>query len=395
LEQLNKDLENPNELDEKASEDLQEAGQDQKQGSESLENNNKKDAAKSQKKAADKMKKAADKMAKAKSQEQNQQAAENIKDLKQILDNLLTLSFNQEELMKELKVINQQDPNYLKLTQNQLKLKDDSKIIEDSLLALAKRVHQIKSFVTREVTSMQNYIDESIKAVRQRRPDMAAGKGQFAMTSMNNLALMLNEVLSKMQDEQQDGKATGGMMCKKPGKKGKPASLGNLQKQLSQRIQQLQKSGATGKALSKELAKMAAEQEMLRNSLKELDGGKEGQNGKNGSQAGSSQQLKELAKKMEENEKDLVNKRITQETILRQNEILTRLLEAEQAKRERETDQKRESNTGKVLEKPIPPSIEKYLQEKEKQIELLRTIPPSLTPYYKKEVNEYFQKLQN
>jgi hypothetical protein len=374
---------------------LQEAGQDQKQGSESLENNNKKDAAKSQKKAADKMKKAADKMAKAKSQEQNQQAAENIKDLKQILDNLLTLSFNQEELMKELKVINQQDPNYLKLTQNQLKLKDDSKIIEDSLLALAKRVHQIKSFVTREVTSMQNYIDESIKAVRQRRPDMAAGKGQFAMTSMNNLALMLNEVLSKMQDEQQDGKATGGMMCKKPGKKGKPASLGNLQKQLSQRIQQLQKSGATGKALSKELAKMAAEQEMLRNSLKELDGGKEGQNGKNGSQAGSSQQLKELAKKMEENEKDLVNKRITQETILRQNEILTRLLEAEQAKRERETDQKRESNTGKVLEKPIPPSIEKYLQEKEKQIELLRTIPPSLTPYYKKEVNEYFQKLQN
>ena len=98
---------------------------------------------------------------------------------------------------------------------------------------------------------------------------------------------------------------------------------------------------------------------------------------------------------MEENEKDLVNKKITQETILRQNEILTRLLEAEKAKRERETENRRESNTGKVIDKPIPPSIENYLKEKEKQIELLRTIPPSLTPYYKKEVNEYFQKLQN
>ena len=32
---------------------------------------------------------------------------------------------------------------------------------------------------------------------------------------------------------------------------------------------------------------------------------------------------------------------------------------------------------------------------KEKEIDLIKTISPSLMPYYKQEVNEYFQKIEN
>ena len=97
--------------------------------------------------------------------------------------------------------------------------------------------------------------------------------------------------------------------------------------------------------------------------------------------------------KMEENEIDLVNKKITEETIRRQREIETRLLEAEESLRERELDQKREGETANPYENIVPKAFEEYFKIKEKEIELLKTVPPKLYPYYKKEVNEYFKRI--
>jgi hypothetical protein len=36
--------------------------------------------------------------------------------------------------------------------------------------------------------------------------------------------------------------------------------------------------------------------------------------------------------------------------------------------------------------------FEEYQKEKEKQQELLRTIPPSFTPFYKQKVKDYFNE---
>ena len=40
-----------------------------------------------------------------------------------------------------------------------------------------------------------------------------------------------------------------------------------------------------------------------------------------------------------------------------------------------------------------PEEYEEYRKRKEQEVELLRTLPPSLKPYYKGKVNEYFNKL--
>ena len=88
-----------------------------------------------------------------------------------------------------------------KLAQQQLKLQDDSKIIEDSLIALSKRVFEIESFVTRELGQMKKYMNESTNTIKQRRIGQTTGKQQMAMTSMNNLALMLAESLKNMQND--------------------------------------------------------------------------------------------------------------------------------------------------------------------------------------------------
>ena len=124
-------------------------------------------------------------------------------------ENLFQLSFDQEEVLKGFKKTSNVDPQYVTLSQKQLKVKTDSKVISDSLLALSRRVFEIKSFVTRELSSMNAKIEESIDAIKARRQDQTLTKQQFAMSSMNNLALMLDDVLNQMQNQMAESKKAG------------------------------------------------------------------------------------------------------------------------------------------------------------------------------------------
>lgn len=96
---------------------------------------------------------------------------------------------------------------------------------------------------------------------------------------------------------------------------------------------------------------------------------------------------------MEQTEMDLVNKQLTDQMLKRQQEIVTRLLETEKSAREQDMDDERKGETAKDYEKEMPKAFEEYLRLKEKEVELLKTVPPKLYPYYKKEVNEYFKRV--
>ena len=394
-EKMNEEMESPQEMDDtdKMEEEISE---DQQESSQQLQKQKNQKASESQQGASDKMKKMAQKMKERLQEMQSEQAQEDAEDLRAISENLLTLSFNQEELMKDFRNINQSDPRFVELGQQQLKLRDDAKIIEDSLRALAKRVFQIESFVTREVGDMNDYMEDGIKYIRESRPHIAAGKQQQAMTSMNNLALMLNETLDNMQQQMAAGMQGGaGKPQKKPGqdqqgqgKGGKP-SLGQMQQQLSNQISNLKKSGMSGRALSEQLAKLAAQQEAIRRQMQEMSKGGKGKGGKGSGQGGEGQReggqqpggkekggkdgegdggkegsggnLSELIKQMEQNEEDLVNKRLTQELINRQQQITTRMLEAEKSMREQKMDEERKGETAQPRKnekfRPISSSI--------------------------------------
>jgi len=386
LEEMNQELKNPKAMPDLDKEQEQ-IEQEQQNTKESLDNNKKKKASQSQQKMSQQMKQMGEKLEQMQQSMEMQMVQENFQDLLNIEDNLLKLSFSQEELMKEFRNVNQSDPRFVELSQTQLKLKDDSQVIEDSLLSLAKRVFQISSFVTREVGEMNKYMDESVKALRDRNKNEAVGKQQFTMTSMNNLALLLNDVIKQMQQQMAD--AMGSPNKQSQGQQKMPG-LSELQKQLNEKIENLKKSGKSGRQLSEELAKLAAEQEMIREALKEQQqqaGEKRNQQGKGGAQ--------EAIQKMEETELDLVNKNLTQRMIERQKDILSRLLEAENAQREREMKQEREGETAKQREREVPPAFKEYIKTKEQEIELLKTVPPKLNPYYKNQVNEYFKRLNN
>ncbi len=383
IQKKNEDLKNPKPMED-FEQQSQEIEQDQQKANDALEQKDAQKAAEQQQKAGQKMQRMAQQMQQMMQSGEMEAAMEDYQTLRQILDNLIKLSFEQEEILDGFGEVQQADPRFLTLSQRQIKLKDDAKVVEDSLRALAERVFQIESFVTRELTNMNDYLDQSIEAVKERRPRVAITKQQFAMTAINNLALLLNDVLDQMQNAMAS-MMPGQQMANKPGN---TPSMSQMQEQLNQQIQDLKKSGKSGRQLSEQLAQMAAQQEAIRRALQKQQSGKPDK-GKDGNSIG------ELLEQMEKTEEDLVNKRLTDELLQRQRDIVTRLLESEKANRERDEKEEREAerpNAPKKRERP--PAFEEYLRLKKKQIEQLKTIPPDLTPYYKREVYKYFQSIK-
>ncbi len=398
LEKKNESLEfkeefkNPEEDQKAIQQDMQNSGQQ-------LSESKNKKASQSQKNAAEKMAKMSDKLKQQQEDSEQQQAEEDMNALRAILENLIRLSFNQEQLMMDVKTTDINNPKYLKISQQQRKLKDDSKMIEDSLFALSKRVVQIQSVINREISSINQNMEISLNNLEDRQTEQARSRQQYVMTSVNNLALLLSEIMESMQQQMaaksKPSNPGGKSSCKKPGD-GAPSlsNMRKLQQQLNQQMKEV-KDGMTkngksgGKGMSEALAKLAAQQEMIRNEINKMNQ----QQNKDGKE--SLGNLQKITEEMEQTETDLVNKILNQETLKRQQEILTRLLESEKADKEREQDNKRESTEAKSLISRNSSRFDEYKKQKQKEMELLKTIPPSLSPFYKRIVNEYFQKIEN
>jgi hypothetical protein len=320
----------------------------------------------------------------------------NTKELREVLENLLISSFDQEKTMQEVRSISTNDPRYVLQTQKQKDIQINLKMIEDSLYSLSKKVPQIESVVNKEIQTINLNVGRAIESLGERRTAEANRNQQFAMTSINNLALMLNEALEQLQQSQQNSKPGG-----KGKKKQSLSQLSKMQETLNKNMQKAreemqkqgqQQSGQQGNrnsTMSEKLAKMAKEQQMIRQAMQEINR-MENKDGKAG--LGN---LDKLVKEMEQTEIDLVNKRIKQETLSRQQEILSKLLEADKAEQEREEDQKRESREGANQTPMNPIILQEYIKIKQKETDLLKTVPPSLNSFYKLKVGEYFKFLNS
>ena len=132
---------------------------------------------------------------------------------------------------------------------------------------------------------------------------------------------------------------------------------------------------------------MARMQEQIRRELEKINA-TENKDGKN--PLGN---LGDAINKMKQTEEQLVNKQLTTEMLKRQQDITVKLLEAENAQRQRDEKPERESNTGKDAPRALPPSIEEYLKARQSETDFYKTVPPALKPYYKSLTEKYFRNI--
>lgn len=404
LQDLNNQLEEPNQM--KDTEMQQQNIQKMlNQAQDALSKNQRGKAQQNQQSAASEMEKMADEMEQQQNENELEDITEDIEMLRQILDNLVKVSFKQESNMRSYSQTSSRSTLLNDYVKEQKNIQDLMKLIDDSLNTLARRQVEIKSFVQKESGKIKEYHELLLKQMIDRKQQQAVGNQQFALTSMNNLALMLAESMKNMKQQQQECKGkckkSGGGSCSKPGssqKQSKAKTAKELQQQLNRQMEALKRSmeqggkqqGETsqGQSMSEQFAKMAAQQEAIRRMMQEVQN-------ENRSQYGvGDRSLDQLIRDMEATEKDLVNRTITQQTINRQKNIETRMLQSEKAQQEREKEEKRESTEGRDRINPTPPKEWNFDKEKMQQLEMLKTIPPSLHYYYKEKANQYFYNIE-
>ena len=411
VQQLNKELQRPLDLD--IIDDLeQQVSKDLEDAAKEITDGKSKKATEKQKSASDGMKAMAAQLNAKQNQSNKQQQEEDIESLRAILEGLINLSFDQEKTQKNFVKISTKDPVYRKLGRRQQRINDDTKIIRDSLITLAKRQPKIATFIDTELNIIDKQQKATIEAIDDHRKKDIEKHQQIIMTSYNNLALLLNEALQAMQ-QQMNGEMEGGGSCDNPGKgrpkSGQSMSTGDMKEMLKKQLEQLQKGanpggnkpgtkpgtspgnqGDQGQGMpglgSKELAKMAAEQTAIRQRLEQL---KQELN-KDGKGIGN--QLNPLLKELEQQEKDLLLKKVSPQTIERQKEILTRLLESEKAIMKRGFEEKRESQSAKDEQKGNQIRFDEYKRSKWNELELIKSIDPSLQLYYKQRSDAYLNQ---
>jgi hypothetical protein len=172
-----------------------------------------------------------------------------------------------------------------------------------------------------------------------------------------------------------------------------------LLQQLNQlAMQQLGLNQATQELLQKlslqqqaEMARLAAQQELIRKSLQELM--KEAEiSGNRGKILGD---LNKIAEEMKEVVSDLESNNLTEETIRKQDRILSRLLDAQRSIHERDFEKRRESRPGQGIVRESPPELN--LQEDRDKIfqELLKAIREGYHKDYEVLIKKYIELLRS
>jgi hypothetical protein len=169
------------------------------------------------------------------------------------------------------------------------------------------------------------------------------------------------------------------------------AQMAGQQGQVNQGTMALMPGGTNPGSLSPQqqaaMSRLAAEQGALQQQMEEW-------NQANQQTSQMMGRLGELSREMQEVVKDLKNRQVDERTLKRQEQILTRLLDAQRSVREREYKKERISRTGRGdLFKPSPTQADENLQPDVLREQMLKALKEGYTREYQELIRDYFEAL--
>ena len=378
-----------------------------------------------------------------------EQMQEDAEMLRQILDNLVLFSFDQEDLMERFNEIDINHNQYGKYIINQGTLKEHFEHVDDSLFALSLRNPKISEKINTAITDVYFNIDKSIDQLTENRIYQGVSSQQYTITASNDLSNMLSNILDNMESQMnmQPGSGGGGEMQL-------PdiiLSQEELNKQMEESLKKAEeaqkesegKEGEQGKEQSEEDGQQQGSKEGNQEGQKKGQEGKKGEgnssnnngndgedvnpNGKEGEKQGygeggneelngelykiyqQQQKLRQalqekidkegnqgnagdLIRQMEDIELDLINKGFTNQTLEKMMNLQHQLLKLEKASFTQGEDEKRESKTNRkqynqTKESKIPTAKEYF-----NTTEILNRKTLPLRSQFKKKLQEYFKR---
>ncbi len=346
-------------------------------------------------KTAEQMQQLAEQMNGQQKGQQNKKQAENLNDVRQILDNLVNISFSQESLINYTKGTQTNASYYQDLTKRQLSVRNDFALVRDSIYALAKRVPELGHSVYSKIDEINSSITQSLSFISDNNKSRSAIQQQIILTNVNDLALIFAEIEQNMQQQMQSGQHGNDSEEPVESRNKKRAqqrqqqmqqakqNQQNLIQSLQQMIQQMKKGNTPS---SQQMAQSLRMQELLQQYLQELQQG-----------SSTNPQTKQLYDQMqqliEQNKRDIINRNITDNLLNRENQVFKKLLDLENAEKQQEFDEERESRSGNNFDnKTSEPIFPLNKQQGSKEFIFRNYLDIDL--FYLNKYNMYMQKIK-
>jgi len=262
-----------------------------------------------------------------------QQRRMNMTGLRSALENTLRLSKDQEALRRTLEGLEGDGSAVRRFAARQNGLQDGLKHVADSLQSIANRLPRMSKAVQEKTGNALRAMEDATSALDAREADQATSYQKTSMMHLNELALLLSDLLDQMQQQSSGG--SGKMSMQQAMQQLQNAS--GQQQKLNQQIQQFLNK-AQGQRLSPD---MQARQKQLAEQQRKIKQQLEEMNMKEETQQKLLGDLQKIAKQMEESASDLQGGRHSRDLIERQQQILTRLLNAQQSLRTQGKKQER------------------------------------------------------
>jgi hypothetical protein len=377
----------PQEQMQHMQEQMENVQEQMQQNSEQLQQNQLQDAQEGQQQMQQQLQQMSEQMMQMGQQMQQSKKSANVAGLRRALDDVLTLSYEQEGLRAETAQQSGDSPALRPTAAQQVELSAGLATVSDSLRSLAREIPQMNVEIQRRTGEALREMGEAVEQLAERRVPQAAGHQKASMTQLNDLALMLSELMDQLQNQSQgSGQGTPSMQQMMQ----QLQQMSGQQQQLNQQLQQML-NDMQGQRLSQDqqgrLQQMRQQQEALQQQLEEM--ARDGE-----LDANTRSQLRRIAEEMEEVARQMDGGRITRETRERQQNILNRLLEARESINQRGKKQEREGRTGDDRPQDAPADLPEQEEIDRLRRDLIRALESGYAPDYQELIKRYFELLQ-
>jgi len=385
----------PQQQMQEAIQEMQEDGglpEQMEQNANQVEQNQLQQAQEQQQDMAQKLRKMAQEMREQSSQMQGQQRQVDTAAIRRALEDVLTLSREQEALGNETSLIPARNPALVPVARRQSELRIGLQAVADTLDRVSQTVPAMRVEVMRRADDAKREMQLALTRLSDRLSAPAVANQKTAMSHLNELALLLSELLDQM-DPSGSGSGSGGGASEQMGE------MGQQQSQLNQRIQNMLNEAA-GERLSRDgetqARQLADQQERIRRQLRDMI--------ENGSQAGGDgglspaerSALRRVEEQMAETARELRRGRMDPRNAPRQTEILQKLLETQRSVNQRGQEQKREAETGRQRDAADRPQRLRAGDRPADQVrrDLIRALESGYSEDYQDLIKQYFERLQ-
>jgi len=316
---------------------------------------------------------------------QQRMTAEMAKKLRKAAEDLVFVSKEQEGVVSSAEAVSPQD-----LARRQFQVHSGAAQVADDLEEVIRSSFSISSRLGRDLGDALLKMEKATSDFSNGRKQSGLADGWDAVPSLNKAAMELMKA----------GQDMASSSCPNPS--GTQSARQQMQKLCGMQnevnmgtqglVQRIQKEGGRLQPSTEDqLARLAAQQEMVRKGMKEVAG-------ELGDRKDILGRLDDLVEEMQDVVDEMQRQHVDRKTVRRQQRILSRLLDAQRSIRQRDLSQERISRTGldpsgRTSPDAIPPDLLESVDRV--RAEVLRGKADPVPASYRRLVEEYFRAISS